>query len=333
MRKQDGDGSLMQAGGFRLGPGNGASVVGALGEGLLEVGLDPTLPDDLLGRGFGGDAANAAVMAARMGARARLLTRVGDDAAGRLLLAHWREQRVGLDAVTIDAAASTGLYINERDAAGAHRFSYHRLGSAASALTADDADERALRGLAVLHVTGITLSISASAAQAAEAAARRARALGAAVSFAVNYRAPLTPDRERLLSFARAADVLFLSVEDARSLFAAERLEEVVAALGGGPGEIVMTRGAEEAVVLAGGGRAAIAPPPVTAVDAAGAGDAVAGAYLAMRAAGHPPSRALAYGVVAGTLSCRFAGCSRSYPSAAEVETAVRALEGPVTVS
>ena len=63
-----------RSGGLRPDPVHGdggrAATIGTLGEGLLEVGLDPQLPDDRLGRGFGGDAANVAVMAARMGAAA-----------------------------------------------------------------------------------------------------------------------------------------------------------------------------------------------------------------------------------------------------------------------
>src|SRR3954468_16524911 len=211
---------------------DGAAVVGALGEGLLEVGLAPTLAEDCLGRGFGGDAANVAVMAARLGARARLLTRVGDDAAGRMLLEFWRGAGVDLTAVGVDREAPTGLYVNERDELGAHRFSYHRTGSAASLLARRHAARVFLRGLDVLHVTGITLSISESAADAAELAAERARASGIPVSFAVNFRAALKPDLERLTAFARAADFVFLSEEDARALLGVERVEEVAAALG-----------------------------------------------------------------------------------------------------
>src|ERR1700754_3251406 len=104
-----------------------AAVVGTLGEGLLEIGLDPSLADDCLGRGFGGDAANVAVMAARLGAVARLLTRVGDDAAapGRMLMEFWAAAGLDLSCVGVDKAAATGLYVNERDEHGAHRFSYH----------------------------------------------------------------------------------------------------------------------------------------------------------------------------------------------------------------
>jgi 2-dehydro-3-deoxygluconokinase len=302
-----------------------AAVVGTLGEGLLELGLGPELADDRLVRGFGGDAANVAVMAARLGARARLLTRVGDDAAGRMLLAFWAAAGVDLDLVGVDPSAPTGLYVNERDAAGAHRFSYHRTGSAASLLGPADAGRRFLGGLDVLHLTGITLSISPSAADAAQHAAERARAAGVPVSFAVNYRASLRPDHGRLAELARSADLLFLSVEDAQALVGAERVEAVAPALGARAREIVMTDGSRPATLLAGDASYSLSPPAVTAVDTAGAGDALAGAYLAARFSGADPRLALAYGVVAGALSCRGTGCARSYPGEREVRAALGA--------
>jgi len=309
------------------GPDGVECSVGALGEGLLEVGLDPSLAADSLGRGFGGDAANAVVMAARMGARTRLITRVGDDAAGRMLLEFWRAQGMELSAVSIDGTAPTGLYVNERDESGGHRFSYHRTGSAASLIAARDARPATLAGLDVLHITGVTLSISDSAAEAAVAAARRARAAGTRVSFAVNFRAQLKPDRDRMTAFARTADIVFLSVEDARGLLGVERIEDVAAALAR-PVEIVMTHGPEPATLLAGAEQFELTPPRVVPVDTAGAGDALAGAYLAARFAGVPPRQALGYGVVAGALSCRGSGCARSYPTAAEVSAAVLARDG-----
>lgn len=306
--------------------GTGCSI-GALGEGLLEVGLDPGLAAETLRRGFGGDAANAVVMAARMGAEARLITRVGDDAAGRMLLEFWRAQGIDLSAVSIDGSAPTGLYINERDASGRHRFSYHRTGSAASLIAAHDARPEALAGLDVLHITGVSLSISETAAKAALVAARRARAAGARISFVVNYRPQLRPDRDRMGAFARTADIVLLSVEDARGLLGVERIEDVAAALDH-PAELVMTRGPEPALLLAGAEQHMVVPPPVLAVDTAGAGDALAGAYLVARCVGVPPRRALAYGVAAGALSCRGSGCALSYPSAAEVSAAMSALDG-----
>jgi 2-dehydro-3-deoxygluconokinase len=307
-------------------------VVGAVGEGLLEIGLDPSLPDDRLRRGFGGDAANAAVMAARLGARTRLLSRVGDDAAGRMLMDFWARAGLDLTWVETDDQAATGLYVNERDALGEHRFSYHRRGSAASRLQARAAEPAFLNGLAALHYTGISLAVSDSAAEAAEVAAERARAAGALLSFTVNFRERLAPDRERLVAAARGADLLFLSVHDAQALLGAERIEDVARALAPAPPEIVMTFGPEPARLLTAGGQHAVTPPRVQVVDTAGAGDAVAGAYLALRLAGASPPAALAHGVVAASLSCRGEGCARSYPGAPEVRAALSAGESEPAV-
>ena len=108
-------------------------AIGTIGEGLFELGLDQ---HDLYGpvrRGYGGDAANTAVMAARLGHEARLCSRVGSDALGGLLLTFWRESGVDTRWVIADRGAPTGVYVNERASEGG-RFHYHRRGSAGSRL-------------------------------------------------------------------------------------------------------------------------------------------------------------------------------------------------------
>ena len=57
-----------------------------------------------------------------------------------------------------------------------------------------------------------------------------------------------------------------------------------------------------------------------------GAGDALAGAYLAGRLSGLGPEGALRLGIAAAALSCRARGCALSYPSRDEVERAARAM-------
>lgn len=305
---------------------DGTATVGTLGEGLLEVGVHPELSDELLARGYGGDAANAAVMAARMGAEARLLSRVGGDAAGRLLLEFWERSGVDVRGVDIDPEGVTGIYINEVDGDGQHAFSYHRAGTAASRMAVGAFDDHGLRGLDVLHVTGIGLSISDAAATTSEQAVAAARADGAAISFGANFRPQLNPDRARLVAAARSADLVFLSVEDARFLLGTDDPSAIVAALGPSVAEVILTQGAEPAWLFAGGEILRVAPPAITLADAAGAGDALAGAYLSRRFAGGGPLESLTTGVAAGALSCRDGGCARTYPSATEVTAAVAAL-------
>jgi 2-dehydro-3-deoxygluconokinase len=317
--------------GVRASP-DGASappvLVGTLGEGLLEVGVFPALPKQYLGRGYGGDAANVAVMSARLGARARLMTRLGDDAAGRLLLDFWRSAGVDTGSVAVDPGASTGLYLNDRHDGG-HTFSYHRVGSAASRLSPGDLAVIAVEELDVLHVTGITLAISPSAAATVELAVERARAAGVVVSFSVNFRPQLDPDRRRLAELARTADVLFVSDDDAEALFGVRAPDELLEALGPRNGDTIVTRGAEPAMAFTGAGVVELAPPRVDVVDTAGAGDALAGAYLTARLRGAGPRAALATGVAAATLSCTRSGCARSYPDADAVDAAAALLASP----
>ncbi|GII33409.1 sugar kinase [Planotetraspora mira] len=296
----------------------GTPVLVAVGEGLLEVGVRDDLPSDYLGRGIGGDVANVAVMAARMGTRARLLTRLGADTPGRLLLDFWRRAHLDVDRVAVDPSAPTGLYVNAVRHGG-HTFDYYRSGSAATRLSAADVDERLLDGAGALHVSGISLAISGSAARAAERAAELARDSGVTVTFCVNHRPMLRPDTDQNLAFARAADIVILSSEDARAMLDTDRPDRIRAALGEGPQEIVLTDGPAGAVVLTDGEIHRVAAPQVVVVDTAGAGDALAGAYLSGRLAGTAPPDALELAVIAGALSCRWAGCARSYPSAEEV--------------
>jgi len=304
-------------------------AIGTLGEGLLEVGVFPALPEEFLGRGYGGDASNVAVMSARLGARARLITRLGDDAAGRLLFEFWQAAGVDTASVEVEAGAATGLYLNERRSDGGHTFSYHRAGSAASHISPADVEGLPVEELDVLHVSGITLAISASAAATADLAVRRARAAGVPVSFAVNFRSQLDPDRGRLAAIARSADILFISDDDAEALFGVRAPGELLDALGLRRGETVITRGPDPAWAVTAEGVVKLAPPRVEVVDTAGAGDALAGAYLATRLGGADPRGALAHGVAAAALSCRSSGCAGSYPSAAEVGAAAALLVAP----
>ena len=89
----------------------------------------------------------------------------------------------------------------------------------------------------------------------------------------------------------------------------------------------MLTHGPDAGTLLVGDELHTVAPPPVEVLDTAGAGDAVAGAYLATRFAGADPRTALAHGVVAAALSCRGEGCARSYPSGEEVRATLAATE------
>jgi len=301
--------------------------IGAVGEGLFELGLDEDPASTELRRGLGGDAANVLVMAARLGVPARLCARVGDDALGRLLRNQWRLAGVDVETISVDPDAATGIYVNERRLDGSHQFYYHRQLSAGSRLAPEDVTDAFLAGIDVLFSTGVTLAISATAEEAARRAAKRAKAAGATVAFAVNYRPMLGGDPEAVLSSARAADVVFASVEDLELMLDVSDPGEAARALRDRCSEVVMTAGDQGAAVDTGAGLRWLRAPSVAAVDTAGAGDALAGAYLASRLNGHEPVKALAFGVAAAALSCQQFGAALSYPSAGAVDHLAKTIQ------
>lgn len=292
----------------------GETIV-TLGEGLYELGLDDA--GGGLREGFGGDAANTAVMAAAMGARTQFVGRLGDDAVGRRLFDFWKLCGVGTEHVTFDPARATGIYVNRRGDDGHHRFDYHRTGSAGSSLNEADVELVPLEDVACVHFTGIGIAVSATSARACSAFIKRARDAGVRISFALNVRPRLAPSLTVLREAAAGADIVFASGEDAALVYG--NLERAVDSLAESAQELVVTDGSHGATVYTQNGTVHHSPPAVDVVDAAGAGDALAGAYLAARVRGESEATALLEGVVAGALSCRFFGCAVSYPSKADV--------------
>jgi 2-dehydro-3-deoxygluconokinase len=292
----------------------GETIV-TLGEGLFELGLDDAGGE--LREGFGGDAANTAVMAATMGARTQFVGRLGDDAVGRRLLAFWKPRGVGTEHVTLDPWRATGIYVNRRGDDGHHRFDYHRTGSAGSSLNEADVERVPLDDVACVHFTGIGIAVSPTSARACSALVKRARAAGVRISFALNVRPRLAPSLTVVREAAAAADIVFASREDAALAYGS--VDDAVDSLAETAHELVVTDGSQGATLYAQSGTVHQSPPTVDLIDAAGAGDAFAGAYLAARVRGEPEATALLEGVVAGALSCRSFGCAASYPSKADV--------------
>lgn len=293
-----------------------------IGEGLIELELDAlelgSTPAHLR-FGAGGDAANIAVMAARLGCSARLAGRVGADPFGEWLLAFWRSSGVNLESVRIDPRAPTGLYLNAATASGEHRFVYWRSGSAGSRIAHADLDEDFLSEAAILAITGVTLAISRGSAETALRAIERARGRGTRIACVLNHRPTLGGEVAALADLARAADIVIGSREDAVAVFGEqdpERLHQ------GGlrAAELVITAGGEPVRALVEGIAFEQPVPATEVVNAAGAGDAFAGAYLASRIAGSSPSQALAWGVAASACSVSRRGCASSYPSLTDVE-------------
>jgi len=299
----------------------------ALGEPLAEfAAVERGSLDEVVTfrRGWGGDTSNVVVAAARLGASAGYITRVGDDAFGRSFLRLWAQEGVDTSHVVVDPEAVTGVYFIARSVQG-HSFTYYRTGSAASRLRADDVDLGYLGRARVFHTSGITQAISPTAREAAETAMDAARRLGVVVSYDLNLRPRLAPAsalRAMVASAVSKADIVFLSQEDAAHLDdrrSPQALAEDLCARG--PRLVVLKRGAAGCLVVAAdGGRWEVPSWPVEVVDATGAGDAFDAGFLVEWLRGAPPEAAAHLATAVGALTASGLGAVAPLPTRADVE-------------
>jgi 2-dehydro-3-deoxygluconokinase len=298
----------------------------AIGEPLVEFnqtrGGEPTYL-----QGFGGDTSNMIIAAARHGARAAYVSRVGDDEFGRLFLSLWDAEGVDRSAVAMDAEAFTGVYFVTHGSQG-HVFHYLRKGSAASRLRREELPLALIEGARFVHASGISLAISADCREAVLEAFHRARAAGARVSFDANLRVrlwPLERAREGMRKAIGLADFFFPSFEDAAALSGRETPQDVLAwAHGLGARNVLLKLGAQGVIVSDGSSATRIDGIKVQAVDATGAGDCFCGAALARLAAGDGLVEAARYANAAAALATTGYGAVAPIPRPPEVAALLR---------
>ncbi len=293
----------------------------ALGEPLFELNQTRET-SEAYAPGFGGDTANCAVAAARLGARVAYVTRLGDDRFGRLFLDLWRREGVDASGVGIDPDAATGVYFVTHGARG-HEFTYRRAGSAASRLRPADLPLSLIRAARVLHVSGISQAISDSACDTCFAAIDAARAAGVKVSYDTNLRLKLWP-LARARAIIRASLALaswaLPSLDDATLLFEQEHPDAILDACHAAGAPLVVLRcGVTGCVVSDGRRRERIAGHPVPAIDATGAGDCFDGAFAVRLIAGDDPFAAARYANAAAALATTGYGAVAPLPNHAAV--------------
>jgi len=296
--------------------------VAALGEAMLEFNQTrPGEPQYL--QGFGGDTSNAAIAAARAGARTTYLTRLGQDKFGDALMDLWRREGVDTSGVERNAQAPTGIYFVTHGPQG-HEFSYLRAGSAASRMTPQWLPRDLVRASKILHVSGISLAISATARETVFAAMAQARDAGTLVSFDSNLRLKLWSLEDAQASITRAigrCDLFLPSVDDVNVLSGHSDPSAIVEwSHSLGAKQVVLKLGGDGALVSDGKQRERIAGHKVEVVDATGAGDCFCGNLLARLAAGDTVFEAARYANAAAALAVQGFGAVAPLPRPDQVK-------------
>lgn len=295
----------------------------ALGEAMVEFNQTQAEPPLYL-QGFGGDTSNAAIAAARAGARVGYLSRLGTDRWGDQLMDLWQRENVGNTTVLRDAQAPTGMYFVSHDAQG-HHFSYARAGSAASRMQPQDLAhwQDAIASSQWLHLSGISLAISSSACDTAFAAMQHARSVGTRLAIDSNLRLSLWPLARAQACIRQAThlcDVFLPSLEDMTALTDLTQAQDIIQwSHAQGAAQVVLKLGVDGALASDGQTQRLVPGHNVSAVDATGAGDCFAGNLLARLSAGDSLWDATAYANAAAALSVQGYGAVAPLPRHAAV--------------
>jgi ribokinase len=224
----------------------------------------------------GGSAANVAVWAARLGARATCVGAVGADPWGAWLADDLRREGVAMIGPRRGRTATILTFLH---ADGERTFVTDR--AAALSLQPRDLPDTLWDGLDMLQIPAYSL-FEGALAETATWAAHRARERCVAVSIDLSSASLLRaygPARfAALLGDLRPA-VLFANLEEAQPVFAVETADAAVEAMRGVARIAVVKCGARGILVASDAGRFA-ASAPTHAVDSTGAGDALAAAFL-----------------------------------------------------
>ncbi len=262
---------------------------------------------------LGGMAANAAAAAARLGAEARLVSRVGVDAAGDAILAE-------LDALGVDRRAV------ERVPGLASSVSAVFVDAEGERLLVNHSDPRLLEEAAAParpSLEGVdAVLVDGRWPRAAVAALEAARKTG--IPGLADLDHPMAePWAGRLLAaashvcFSRDGLVRWTGVEEPEAGLAAIALRTAAA--------LAVTLGAGGLLYLEAGRTAWLPAFPVRAVDTLGAGDTFHGALALALAEGRAWPDALRFAAAAAALRCARPGGREAFPRRAEVEALLAA--------
>lgn len=277
----------------------------------------PTRASKIRSRGYlevgGGQAANAAVTAVRLGGSAALWCRVGADSAGAAILEGLRQEQVEVAGVEIVAAArSIGAAILVESS-----------GERSIVADFDPALFQAAPAfdLAALRRADVLLA-DVKWPDGAEKALEMARREGIPTVLDIEFAAAATFDRLCPLAdhaiFGQAGLAAYSGCTDWRQGldFARRRLNRVVG----------VTLGAQGVVLSDGGREISLPAPRVDVVDTTGAGDAFHGAYALAIGEGKDWITAGRFANAVAALKCTRAGGRAGLPTRAAAEACMEAL-------
>ncbi|MEY2686987.1 MAG: hypothetical protein RL375_1185 [Pseudomonadota bacterium] len=279
----------------------------------------------------GGKGSNAAIAAARQGARVALLARVGDDDFGRMALDLWRRERIDVRGVEVARGERSGVaQIHVYDDGDNSIAVYRGAGTGLGTAQAAGASAVIAACKVVMASNEVPLACTAAAFAIARAAGvttlldpAPAQPIDDEVLALVDV---LTPNEAELLALASLDDEDMDHVTGTSSSGSASSHNARLAAaahtlLARGVGAVVVTLGAAGCrIYLRHQAPVDLAGYPVKVADTLGAGDTFAGTLAAGLVAGLPLLNAVRRANAAAAMSVRAHGSLTALPTLRELD-------------
>lgn len=277
--------------------------------------LGETLPGTRFQIGFGGKGANQAVMAARLGAEVKMITKVGDDIFGRDTFKNYETQGFDTRYVLFTNQAMTGvapIWVDE----GSGNNAIIVVTGANDLLSPTDVEQAS----AAITESKVVVCQWECALETTLAALRIGRAAGVMTVFnPAPARATLPPEAYQLSDIfcPNETETELLTGQPVTTLEQAEQAARIL--LERGAKTVILTLGERGSLLVTHSEARHVPAPQVKAIDTTGAGDAFCGslAYFLARGAALPDAMDRANRIAA--ISVQAPGTQTSFPKAADL--------------
>ena len=257
----------------------------SLGELLIDMVPLPAPPGALnFAAKPGGAPGNCAVGLAKLGRSVAMLSKVGDDAFGRLLIGTIAASGAAVDSIIVSREHLTGVAVVTLDPQGDRDFLFYRQDCADVNYAPAEVPADLVRSARVLHVNSLVLAspVSASAQRHAMALAQAA---GILISVDPNLRPLLWESREAMIAAAREvvaiANILKIGEDELQIITGIADTDAALESIWHPALQVVaITRGADGAEILTRAARVRVSGIVVKVVDTTGCGDSFMAAFL-----------------------------------------------------
>jgi ribokinase len=276
--------------------------------------LGETLHGSRFHMGFGGKGANQAVMAAKLGARVSMITKLGRDIFGENTLKNFQSWRIETRHVLFTDQAFSGVAPIAVDPDGHNAII---IVTGANDLLTEAEVEAARPDIAAAQVLVCQLEIPLKITLAAMRRARQHKV--PTILNPAPARQELDPELYRLSDIfcPNESEAELLTGLRVHSVEEAARAARVL--LERGAGKVILTLGENGSLLVAEEQVLHVPAVPVKALDSTGAGDAYVGSLAYFIAAGQPLPEAMRRANQIAAISVQSSGTQSSFPRAADL--------------